>query len=172
MGRYIVGLTGASGSVYGITLVKELLSLGHEVFFVASALGEKVAMHEMEMDLKTIARSFDRFPGSVRRYENDDLFAPIASGSYPVDGMFICPCSMSTLGRLASGSGGSLITRCADVCIKEKRKLLLLVREAPLSSIHLENMLKLSNLGVMIFPPVPALYHAQNTIDDLVKLTV
>ncbi|MEN2257557.1 UbiX family flavin prenyltransferase [Paraclostridium benzoelyticum] len=101
-------------------------------------------------------------------YENYDLAAPIASGSFKTDGMIIVPCSMKTLASVAHGFSESLLTRCADVCIKDRRKLVLLPRETPLSSIHLENMLKLSNIGVTIMPPTPGFYNHPQDISDIV----
>lgn len=105
-------------------------------------------------------------------YEEGDLAAPLASGSFKSNGMIIAPCSMKTLAAIACGYTENLITRTADVMIKEKRRLLLMVRETPLSPIHLENMLKLANLGVTIMPPVPAFYINPETVDDIINQTV
>ena len=170
MKRILVGLTGASGSVLAYTVVKLLLENGHEVHFVASKLGERVMAYELERDYADILCEFGSFSHFVH-HDNDNLFASIASGSYPVDGMVIVPCSMGTLGKITGGIADSLICRAADVALKERRALILVTRETPLSGIHLENMLKLTRYGATIVPPVPAYYSKPKTVQDIVNQT-
>jgi 4-hydroxy-3-polyprenylbenzoate decarboxylase len=170
MKRILVGLTGASGSVLAYTVVKSLLENGHEVHFVASKLGERVMAYELERDYADVLSEFGSFSHFVHN-DNDNLFASIASGSYPVDAMVIVPCSMGTLGKIAGGIADSLITRAADVALKERRTLVLVTRETPLSGVHLENMLKLTRYGATILPPVPAYYSKPKTVQDIVNQT-
>jgi len=152
MKRVIVGLTGASGSLLAQSVIDQLLTLGHEVHFVASKLGEKVMAYELETPYETV-------------------LAAISSGSFPIDGMCIVPCSMGTLGKIASGITDTLICRAADVSLKERRPLVLMTRETPLNGIHLENMLKLSRYGAVIMPPVPAFYNRPQTVTAIVEQT-
>jgi 4-hydroxy-3-polyprenylbenzoate decarboxylase len=169
--RYIVGVTGASGSVYAVRLLEELLSAGHEVHLVVSQMGREVMEYETG---KTITPEFARaYPGGkLVIHPHDDLFASISSGSYPSDGMVIVPCSMTTLGEIAAGTSRNLLGRAADVCIKERRKLVLVPRELPFSSIHLRNMLTLSETGVVILPANPGFYHKPETVADIVDFIV
>ncbi len=170
MKRILVGLTGASGSVLAYTVVKLLLENGHEVHFVASKLGERVMAYELDRDYADVLSEFETFSHFVH-HDNDNLFASIASGSYPVDAMVIVPCSMGTLGKIAGGIADSLICRAADVALKERRALVLVTRETPLNGIHLENMLKLTRYGATILPPVPAYYSKPKTVQDIVNQT-
>ncbi len=170
MKRILVGLTGASGSVLAYTVVKLLLENGHEVHFVASKLGERVMAYELERDYADVLSEFGSFSHFVH-HDNDNLFASVASGSYPVDAMVIVPCSMGTLGKIAGGIADSLMCRAADVALKERRSLVLVTRETPLSGIHLENMLKLTRYGATILPPVPAYYSKPKTVQDIVNQT-
>lgn len=164
--RIIVGMTGGSCSLYGVALLKVLEQLGIESHLIVSRMGEYVAKHECDMDiseLKSMAAYF---------HENDNLAAPIASGSFRCDGMVIIPCSMNTLGAISNGLSMNLIQRAADVTIKEGRRLVLVPRETPLSVIHLENMLKLAKAGVKIVPASPGFYNRPQTIGDLVNIMV
>jgi 4-hydroxy-3-polyprenylbenzoate decarboxylase len=164
--RIVVGMTGGSCSLYGVALLKALEQLDIETHLVVSRMGRYVAKHECDMDLdelKTMAAYF---------YEIDDLAAPVASGSFKTDGMIIIPCSMNTLGAIASGLSINLIHRAADVTIKEGRRLVLVPRETPLNVIHLENMLRLAKAGVRILPAAPGFYHKPQTIGDLVNIMV
>lgn len=170
MKRIIVGLTGASGSALTYSVIAQLLALGHEVHFVASKLGEKVMAYELEDRFEAIIAPFLNNPRFIS-YDQEDLFASISSGSYPIDGMCIVPCSMGTMGKIASGIADSLICRAADVSLKEKRTLVLVTRETPLSGIHLENMLKLTRYGAVIMPPVPAFYNKPKTVKEIVDQT-
>ncbi|MCA0385061.1 MAG: UbiX family flavin prenyltransferase [Firmicutes bacterium] len=170
MKRVIVGLTGASGSLLAQSVIDQLLTLGHEVHFVASKLGEKVMAYELETPYETVLAAFKENP-LFHLYDNDNLFAAISSGSFPIDGMCIVPCSMGTLGKIASGITDTLICRAADVSLKERRPLVLMTRETPLNGIHLENMLKLSRYGAVIMPPVPAFYNRPQTVTAIVEQT-
>lgn len=166
MKKIILGITGASGSIYGINLLGELKKAGVETHLIVSAAARQT------IGLETACSLEELHGQSHYHYLSEDIAAPPASGSFLHHGMAIAPCSMKTLSAIAHGYAGNLITRAADVTIKERRKLLLLVRETPLSPIHLENMLKLARLGVVIMPPVPAFYHRPREIRDLVDHTV
>lgn len=161
--RIILGITGASGSIYGIRLFESLNDLGFEIHMVISKPGEKVI--SMENDLKG---NYFLKKGAYL-YSPDEIEAPIASGSFKNIGMVIAPCSMATLGAIANGFGNNLIHRAADVTLKEKRKLIMLVRETPLNEIHIKNMLNLSRAGGVIMPACPAFYNKPKSIDDLVN---
>jgi len=164
--RIIVGMTGGSCSIYGAALLKALQELRIETHLAISKMGEYVIKHECDIDIRELKSMAAYF------HEIDDLAAPIASGSFKCDGMVIIPCSMNTLGAIASGLSLNLIQRAADVTIKEGRKLVLVPRETPLSVIHLENMLKLARIGVKIVPASPGFYHHPQTIGDLVNIMV
>jgi 4-hydroxy-3-polyprenylbenzoate decarboxylase len=164
--RLIVGITGASGSIYGVRLLQALQGSGVETHLVISRWGARTLVHETPHTLEEVRRM-----ASVVYSENDQG-ATLSSGSFLTAGMVVAPCSMRTLSAIAHGQVEDLVHRAADVVLKERRRLVLLVREAPLSDIHLENMLKLSRMGVVISPPVPAFYHHPKTVDDLVNHTV
>lgn len=160
--RVVVGISGGSGSIYAVSLLKALKELNIETHLVVSTMGEYVTEHEcgVELDeLKSLATHY---------HDNKNFAAPIASGSFKADKMVVIPCSMKTLAGIANGFSDSLLTRACDVFIKEQRKLILVPRETPLSPIHLENMLKLSKLGVTILPPSPGFYNHPETIEDIV----
>src|SRR5499426_2291303 len=161
--RIIVGMTGATGSIYGVRLLERLREAGVETHLVISRWGARTLLHETPFSREQVEAMADE------TYASNDMGAAIASGSFQTAGMLIAPCSAKTLGAIANGVGDSLIHRAADVVLKERRKLVLAVREAPLSDIHLENMLKLSRMGVVIFPPVPAFYNNPQTLDDVVN---
>lgn len=160
--RIIVGITGASGAPYGLRLLKELGKLGHEVHATVSEYGWKVLEHECGVGEETVR------PLVHALYPVDDITAPIASGSFRADCMVVAPCSMKTLGAISSGIAANLLCRAADVILKERKNLVLAVRETPLSAIHLENMLKLARLGVGIVPASPGFYYNPTTVDDLI----
>jgi polyprenyl P-hydroxybenzoate/phenylacrylic acid decarboxylase-like protein len=164
--RIIVAITGATGAVYGVRLLDALRELQIETHLVLSRWAEVTLVKETGLS----AREFASTASVV--YSRDNLGAPIASGSFRHDGMIIAPCSMKTLAAIRHGYAHELIVRAADVTLKERRRLVLLTRETPLSDIHLENMLALSRMGAIIAPPVPAFYCNPRTIDDLVDHTI
>ncbi|MBZ4665692.1 flavin prenyltransferase UbiX [Mahella sp.] len=172
MSRYIVGITGASGSIYGIRLAEELLKKGDEVHLIMTDNGRMVTAHETGYAADTLTAHLKEYGGKLRSYDINDLFAPVASGSFKVDGMIVVPCSMAALARIATGISGNLLERAADVCMKERRRLILVPRETPLNSIHLGNMLALSQAGAVILPPMPAFYHGPQSISDVVDFIV
>ncbi|HBQ85095.1 MAG TPA: aromatic acid decarboxylase [Syntrophomonas sp.] len=174
MPRYIVALTGASGVVYGIALARELLAREYEVHLVASEPARIVI--EQELKWSPVANWEDEFstrlPGPLVYHDNADIAAPIASGSFITSGMIVVPCTMSTLAAVANGMSNNLIERAADVMIKEKRPLIMVPRETPLSVIHLTNMLKLAQIGVQIVPAMPGYYYEPQTMTDMVNFVV
>ena len=172
MNRYIIGITGASGSIYGKRLIEELIKKDHEVYLVITNNGVKVFEYELEINFKNWIENINENKRLLKLCAIDDMFSSIASGSFKTDGMVIVPCSMGTLSKISSGYADNLLTRAADVMIKEKRKLILVPRETPLSSIHLKNMLFLSSLNVSIMPPMPAFYEKPKTVEDIVNVTV
>ncbi|MFD1176349.1 UbiX family flavin prenyltransferase [Paenibacillus puldeungensis] len=172
----VVGITGASGSIYGIKLVETLLQMEYLVHLVISNAGWRVIKEELgwsTSDREELLRDkFGSFPGTVVYHPVADIGASIASGSFLTKGMIIMPCSMGTLSSIANGTSDNLMARAADVMLKEGRPLVLVPRETPLHAIHLENMLKLARLGVRIIPAMPAFYFGPKNIDDLVSFLV
>ena len=160
--KLIVAVTGASGSIYAESLLKTAKNMQIESHLIVSKAAEKVIKHELG-DVKKL-EELANFS-----YNPEDLEAPLASGSFIVNGMIIVPASMKTIGALAHGYNSNLVTRAADVQLKERRPLVIVPRETPLHAIHLENMAKLSTLGAVILPAMPAFYHEPTTIDDLVN---
>ncbi|KAI8265743.1 Flavin prenyltransferase PAD1 [Colletotrichum sp. SAR 10_98] len=161
-----VALTGATGSILGIKTLIALRRLNIETHLIISKWADSTLKYETSYTATNVRALADHV------YNNHDMAAPIASGSYRVDGMIVVPCSMKTLAAINSGRCDTLIARAADVIIKERRKLVLAARECPLSGIHLQNMLSLTQNGVIIFPPVPAFYHRPATIDEIVDHSV
>jgi 4-hydroxy-3-polyprenylbenzoate decarboxylase len=159
----IVGLTGASGAILCVRLLDALRETPVRTHLVMSKWGLQTLKHETSLDAADLRQRADVC------YASGDLGAAISSGSFPTMGMVIVPCSVKTLGAIAQGSGDGLIHRAADVVLKERRKLVLAVREMPLNDIHLENMLKLSRMGAVICPPVPVFYALPQTLDDMVQ---
>jgi flavin prenyltransferase len=172
--------TGASGMPYGLRLLELLLSSGSRVYLLYSQPAQMVAHQEMQFVLPSRAkdaeelfsRRFNAVEGQLRVFGREDWFAPVASGSNAPDAMVVCPCTMGTLAAIAGGMSQKLIERAADVMLKEKRKLILVPRETPFSSIHLENMLKLAQAGAVILPPNPGFYHHPQTVEDMVDFVV
>jgi len=164
--RLVVGITGATGAVYGIRLLQVLKTTDVETDLVVSRWGARTLIHETSHSLAQVKAL------ATRSYSENDQGAALASGSFLTLGMVIAPCSMKTLSAIAQGQNDDLIHRAADVVLKEKRRLVLMVREAPLNEIHLENMLKLARMGVVISPPVPAFYNHPRSIADIVDHTV
>jgi 4-hydroxy-3-polyprenylbenzoate decarboxylase len=164
--RLIVGITGATGVIYGVRLLERLREARVETHLVISRWGARTLQHETRYTREEVEAL------ASASYKPDDMGAAVSSGSFQTAGMIVVPCSAKSLAAIAHGYGGSLIHRAADVVLKERRKLLLAVREAPLSDIHLENMLRLSRMGVVILPPMPAFYNHPSSIDDIVEHTV
>src|ERR1700692_84509 len=164
--RLIVGISGATGSLYGIRLLQALQGSDVETHLIVSRWGARTLIHETPYTLDEVQRM------AACHYSPGDQRAPVSSGSFLTKGMVVAPCSMRTLAAIAHGQGEHLIHRAADVILKERRKLILVVREAPFSEIHLENMLKLARIGVVILPPVPAFYNHPESIEQLVDHTV
>lgn len=164
--RLIVGISGASGVIYGIRLLQALRPLPVETHLIMSRTAEVTLAHETDFKVKQVQALADHVHGVT------DLAAPPSSGSFRTIGMVIAPCSMRSLGELASGVTSSLLTRAADVALKERRKLVLLPRETPLHSVHLRNMLTLSDMGAIIAPAMPAFYSRPQTLDDVIDHTV
>jgi 4-hydroxy-3-polyprenylbenzoate decarboxylase len=164
--RLVIGMTGATGAVIGIKLLEALRALGVETHLVLS----QWARATIEMETNHTVREVRELASSV--YGPKDQAAAISSGSFRTDGMIVAPCSMKSVAAIRIGYGEGLIARAADVTIKERRRLVLVPRETPLSDIHLENMLALSRMGASIVPPMPAFYHRPGTIDELIDHTV
>jgi len=162
----IVGMTGATGIIFGVRLLQVLQGTGVETHLVMSKWAARTLVEETPYTVEQVQRL------ATKIYPLGDQGAAISSGSFLTLGMIVVPCSMRTLAAIAHGLGDNLIHRAADVILKERRRLVLAIREAPLSEIHLENMLKLSRMGVVICPPVPAFYNRPETIDDIVNYSV
>lgn len=159
----VVGVTGASGAQYAFALLRHLKD---HVDLVISEDAKKVIAHEMDVGVDAFAKL------ATAVWRNDDTTAPPSSGSYRFAAMVIIPCSLGTLGKIAWGISDNLITRAAAVCLKERRKLILVPRETPLAATHLENMVRLANQGAVILPAMPGFYHKPETVDDLVNFIV
>jgi flavin prenyltransferase len=164
--RVIVGLTGATGAIYAVRLLERLREMEVETHLVISRWGARTLAHETPHPREYVESL------ATTVYPPGDMGAAISSGSFRTDGMIIAPCSAKSLAAIAHGFGDNLIHRAADVVLKEQRKLVLAIREAPLSAIHLENMLTLARMGALIMPPLPAFYNHPRTIDDIVDYTV
>jgi len=164
--RLIIGITGATGTIYGVRLLERLRDSGVETHLVMSRWGARTLLHETPYTREQVEAL------ATVSYAPADMGASISSGSFGTDGMIIAPCSAKSLAAIAHGFGENLIHRAADVVLKEHRKLVLAVREVPLSSIHLENMLTLARMGALVMPPLPAFYNHPRTIDDIVDYTV
>lgn len=175
-----LAFTGASGMPYGMRLLECLLQAGQHVNLVYSQAAQMVAKQEINLVLparpqdaeKMLCAHFGTFAGELRVYGRDDWYAPMASGSNPGDAMVVCPCTMGTLGKIAAGISDDLITRSADVMLKEKCPLILVPRETPFSAIHLENMLRLSHAGAVILPPNPGFYTHPQSVQEIIDFVV
>jgi 4-hydroxy-3-polyprenylbenzoate decarboxylase len=175
----IIGITGASGAIYALRLLETLLSVGRDVHLSISPSGRDVLQHELQLDidlanfdptrLRLHHKAADGIAGSLHYYHYQDFMAPMASGSFLTAGMAICPCSGSTLSAVAAGSATNLIQRAAEVQLKERRKLVLVPREAPLSLAHIDNMRRVTEAGGVILPASPGFYHGEQTVDELVN---
>ncbi len=164
--RIFVGITGASGAIYGVRLIEALKSLGHEVHLVISKWGAETLTYETGLEVKALAAKADKI-----YYETDQTAGP-ASGTFHLDAIVIIPCSMKTLAGIAHGYADNLIARAADCALKERRKLVLVPRETPLNLIHIRNMETVTQAGAIVIPASPAFWHKPKTIEDLVDSVV
>ena len=179
-GAITLGVTGASGAPYTVALIEQLVSANYKIFLLFSSAARVVFKTEVELDIPGnpdkasdwCNQHFSAKPGQIQVLGKEQWFSPPASGSAAPKQMVVLPCSTGTLSAIAQGSSDSLLERAADVVIKERGQLILVPRETPFSSIHLENMLKLSNIGVTIMPAAPGFYHQPESIDDLVQFMV
>ncbi|MDP1863846.1 MAG: flavin prenyltransferase UbiX [Thiobacillus sp.] len=175
-----LALSGASGMAYGLRLLECLLTADRQVYLLVSQAAHIVAKQELGIALparpldleKQLIESLHAREGQLRVFGREDWNAPVASGSNPADAMVVCPCSMGTLAAIAHGISDNLIERAADVMLKEQRKLVLVPREAPFSTLHLENMLKLSKMNVVILPANPGFYHRPQSVEDIIDFVV
>ncbi len=175
-----LALTGASGMPYGIRLLECLLRSGANVWLLYSQVAQIVARQEMDLALPSRPKELELYlreryathTEQLRVFGREEWFAPVASGSNPPDAMVICPCTMGTLAAVAAGLADNLIERAADVVLKERRPLILVPRETPLSQVHLENMLKLARCGAVILPANPGFYHRPESVQQLVDFIV
>ncbi|WP_404419855.1 flavin prenyltransferase UbiX [Marinospirillum sp.] len=178
--RVTLALTGASGAQYGLRLLECLLAAGCTVDLMISKAAHLVIVTETNEDLPAnpekltaqLSERFQHLPGQVRAFGREDWFAPAASGSGAASSMVICPCSGGTLSALATGASNNLIERAGDVALKERRQLILVPREMPLHQVHLEHLLKLTQMGAVVMPACPGFYHQPKTLDDLVDFVV
>jgi flavin prenyltransferase len=164
--RVVVGITGATGAVYAVRLLQRLRESQAETHLVASPAGVLNVHHELGLDRRALEALADT------AYSPGDVGAAIASGSFTTDAMIVAPCSMKSLAAIAHGLSDNLLTRAADVTLKERRRLVLMVRETPFNLAHLRNMTAATEMGAVVFPPLPAFYHRPQTIDELVDDTV
>lgn len=173
-------MTGASGAQYGLRLLEQLISKGHMVYLLLSRPAQVVINTETSLQLPGRAQDIQKYfttlyqaaPDQLRVFEREQWMAPIASGSSVSDATVVCPCTTGTLSAIACGSSRNLIERAADVAIKEKKPLILVIRETPFSEIHLENMLKLARIGSVILPANPGFYNKPQSVDDIVDFVV
>lgn len=177
--KIVVGITGASGSIYGLRLIEELLRAQLQVSLMLSDAGRQVLAFEtgLQLDTDPVAceaqlRKHFSAADALQVFGSKDFFAPVASGSSAPDAVVICPCSMGTLGRIAAGLSDSLLERVADVALKERKQLVLVPRETPFNQLHLENMLRLSQAGAQILPAMPGFYHQPQSVEELVDFVV
>ncbi|HET6165037.1 MAG TPA: UbiX family flavin prenyltransferase [Planctomycetota bacterium] len=169
--RVVLAITGASGAVYGDAVLAALVAAGVRVELVVSAPGQRVARDELGhgWDAAELRNRLGRGADAVTLHAPDDIGAPIASGSFPTAAMIVAPCSMGSAGRIAAGLSDGLVERAADVHLKERRRLVLVVRETPFSALHLENLLRLARAGATVLPAAPGFYAKPRSIDDLVR---
>ncbi|WGK60658.1 UbiX family flavin prenyltransferase [Halopseudomonas sp. SMJS2] len=178
--RVTLAVTGASGAQYALRLLECLVQAEVQVLFLISRAAQLVVATETELQLPPKPQALEQFlteryqakPGQIRVYGKQDWMSPVASGSGAPSAMVVCPCSTGTLSAIATGASNNLIERAADVALKERRQLILVPRESPYSTIHLENMLTLSRMGAVILPASPGFYHQPQSIDDLIDFVV
>jgi 4-hydroxy-3-polyprenylbenzoate decarboxylase len=175
-----VAITGASGSAYALRLLESLIAADKDIYLMISQAGQIVLKMESDLELpgqpaemeKLLSQRFQARPGQLQVFGRQQWMAPVASGSNPPAAMVVCPCTTGTLSAIACGASNDLIERAADVVLKERCKLILVVRETPFSAIHLENMLKLSRMGAVIMPANPGFYHNPTTLQEIVDFMV
>lgn len=172
MNKIVVGITGASGSIYAKRLIEELLKREVYIHIICTDTGKKVMKYETGIDLDQWVAELSMKYHHLRLEDINNLFANVASGSYKFDAAVILPCSMGTLAEISNGLAKNLLCRVADVALKENRRLVIVPRETPFNAIHLENMLKLSRLSVTILPAMPGFYHMPATMEDLIDFVV
>lgn len=176
MPRMVVGISGASGVILAQKAVSALVDAGYQIDFIMSSAACHTAALELGNEYSSPSKFVASFPESTREqitvHSFNNCGASIASGSFQTEGMIIIPCSMASVAAIACGLGDNLLRRAADVVLKERRKLVIVPRESPFSEIHLENMLKLSRMGAMIVPPIPAWYNGSLTLDDVENFIV
>ncbi|MFC0214858.1 UbiX family flavin prenyltransferase [Paenibacillus chartarius] len=176
-GRWIIGMTGASGAAYGVRLCRFLLGAGYDVHLIVTDAGWRVLHDELGWDAAKRADTLERqfggaSPGQLTYHPNSDIGASVASGSFRTKGMAVIPCSMGTLSGIARAASDNLLERAADVMLKEGRKLIVVPRETPLHEIHLDHMLRLARMGARIVPAMPAFYQKPQTLEDIVDFLV
>ena len=164
--RIIIGITGASGVIYGIRMLEHLKNLDLETYLIVSETAKKIIQIETSYTVKEVSRFADHI------FNNNELTAPLASGSFITEGMVIIPCTIKTLSAIVNSYASNLMVRAADVTIKEKRKLVLVIRETPLHKGHLKLMTEAADLGAHILPPIPSFYHKPQTIHDIIDQTI
>ncbi|MEM2214609.1 MAG: UbiX family flavin prenyltransferase [Candidatus Nezhaarchaeales archaeon] len=164
--KIIVAITGASGAIYGVRLLEELNKLGHDVHLIVTKAGSLILRHELGLEVQDLKGKCSRI------YSEEEIDAPPSSGSSLFEAMVIAPCSMKTLASIANGFSNNLVTRAADVILKERKKLIMVVRETPLNRVHIINMLKASDMGAVVLPACPAFYHKPRNVEGLVNYVV
>ena len=172
MKKIVVGITGASGSIYAKRLVEVLVELGIQTNVVATEKGKQVFEFELSLNLETWIEELSKKYSNLKLEDNNNLFSGVASGSNKYDAVIILPCSMGTMAEISHGLSRNLLCRAADVALKEGRKLIIVPRETPFNTIHLENMCSLSKIGATIIPAMPGFYHKPKTIEDLVDFLI
>ncbi len=172
MKKIVVGITGASGSIYAKRLIEVLVKEGIQTNVVSTEKGKQVFKYELSISLEDWIEELSINHKNIKFEDNDNLFSGIASGSNKYDAVIILPCSMGTLAEISHGLSKNLLCRCADVALKEGRKLILVPRETPLNTIHLENMYRLSKMGVGIIPAMPGFYHHPQSIEEIVDFLI
>jgi len=175
-----LAITGASGAQYALRLLQALVAEGHPIYLLISKAAQMVIAVETDLAMPShhgkaaafLEERYQAYPGQIRLFGKEDWMSPVASGSGAPKHMVVCPCSTGTLSAIATGASDNLIERAADVVLKERNQLILVVRETPLSSIHLRNMLTLSDMGAVILPASPGFYHQPDSMDDLVDFVL
>ena len=172
MKKIVIGITGASGSIYAKRMIEVLVSQDITVHVISTDTGKKVFHYEIGIKLESWISELQKTYPHVKLEDNQNLFAGVASGSYGFDAVIILPCSMGTMAEISHGLSSNLLCRAADVALKESRDLIIVPRETPLNTIHLENMCHLSKVGAKIIPAMPGFYHHPQTMDDLINFVV